>query len=174
MDTAARWPTSNLHLSGVAFLFQTFYYKVMADGNLKKLLLLLVPVIAGLVIVSWWLQRGGTLPQLNLAIIGKKAPSATPSQQLTVSPLFDSQTASINGEVVKIENSKAFVKKKNLTDTFPLSAQFTIYKYVAGSATPTTSTNRADIEPDRTATILLEVVQGEYKMVSITYLPPTK
>ena len=89
------------------------------------------------------------------------------------SAIFQTQTASILGKVVKAEGDKiTVVDQSNKEGAFPVSKKFVIYKPVKNSNQATPSSDLKMIDPTQQAFISLEVIDGKYQVVSITYLPP--
>lgn len=138
--------------------------KFMLGFHTRSLIITIVLVI--LAALGGFL--GGALSGNQTSEAGKGG-AAKAGKNDKLSPLFDSQTATINGEIEKAENFKVEIKKKGLTESFALSPQFIIYKYATSSAQPTTFTNTTDIELGKTANVMLEKVGGEYKIISISY-----
>lgn len=119
---------------------------------------------------SYLVSKGIQLP-LNKS---KPTTSPTPAANLIkTSPLFDSQTATINGQVIQvIHNTLITIQVKNqagLTGDFPIAPNLLIYKYQS-AATATSSADLKTIELNKDALIVLEYIKGEYKVVSISYL----
>lgn len=136
-----------------------------------KIFIIATLVISGLLIGGSYLVGKGIQLPLN------KKPQSTPppaANLITTSPLFDSQTATINGQVIQVIHSTLItiqVKNKDgLMDTFPIVPNLVIYKYKSGSTEATSSADLQTIELNKDALIVLEHIKGEYKVVSISYL----
>lgn len=105
----------------------------------------------------------------NQASISQKTTGKT---LVETSPVFQNQTATVLGKISKTEGDKAtIVSQDNKEETFPVAKKFVLYKPVRNNqATP--SSDLKQIDPNMDAFINLEVIDGKYQIVSITYLPP--
>lgn len=91
---------------------------------------------------------------------------------VTTSPLFQTQTASIQGEIIAVGESSVTIKdKKDATDTFPVSTNVVVYKNTQSSGRILPATGITQIDTNQEAVILLEVVDGKYQVISVTYPP---
>lgn len=89
---------------------------------------------------------------------------------ITTSPLFQTQTASIQGEIIAVGQSSVTIKdKKDATDTFPVSTNVVVYKNTQSSGRILPATGITQIDTNQEAVILLEVVDGKYQVISVTY-----
>lgn len=105
------------------------------------------------------------------------APEAPLQSKLTedkvpTSALFRSQTATFQGEITEVNENKILVKSDSgQIGEFPVSDKVLIYKFKEGSAQASASSDLKTVETDKPVSIILELISGEYKVVSITYLP---
>ena len=84
-------------------------------------------------------------------------------------PLFKSQSATFEGEITGVEGLKLTVKDyKDQTGVLTAIPNLIIY----GSGVKKAATDSASIELNKKAVLTLEVVDGQYKVISISYLPP--
>lgn len=91
---------------------------------------------------------------------------------VTTSPLFQTQTASIQGEIIAVGESSVTIKdKKDATDTFPVSTNVVVYKNTQSSGRILPATGITQIDTNQEAVILLEVFDGKYQVISVTYPP---
>ncbi len=99
--------------------------------------------------------------------------SPAPSQQkgsLKTSPLFTRQNATVTGKVTKVDGNKiTVVDDKNQSDIFVLSKNIAIVTAIAPGKVATPSTNIKDIQLNQSALIALQIVDGEYQVISIAY-----
>lgn len=101
----------------------------------------------------------------------------TPSQNLTqnlikASPLFQAQTATLEGKVIKVTEDLVTVSNAEGQEDFPLSKKFLVYKPIKeGSPQTTASSDIRLIDYNKTVLILLEFLGGQYQVVSISDLP---
>lgn len=139
------------------------------SGRLKYLIPSTLVAMILLLALSYYLSLGGKLPSFKKA---QKTASPPPQNTIKVSPIFDSQRATIRGSVSQIKHNSILVIKNraNSTDQFPAAPNLQIYKYKVGSTEATASSDLKSIELDKEALIVLEAIKGEYKVVSISYL----
>lgn len=91
---------------------------------------------------------------------------------VTTSSLFQTQTASIQGEITSVGESSITIKNKSgATDTFPVSTNVVVYKNTQSSGRVLPATGITQIDINQEVVILLEVVDGKYQVISITYPP---
>jgi len=91
---------------------------------------------------------------------------------LPSSPLFKSQTAIVQGTIIKVDQSNLVVSdNKNQTDSFPIYSNVVIYKSDPTSPRITPATGKEKIVTNEQAAIVLELIDGKYQVISITYPP---
>lgn len=94
------------------------------------------------------------------------------SSQIQTNPLFKSQTATFEGEITKVEGNSLIVKdEKGQTGNLPISSKVVIYKFKPGSSLASASSDLKLIDPGKKAQVVLELIDGKYQVVSISYLP---
>lgn len=105
------------------------------------------------------------------------APAVTatvPEQQeniVEVSPLFESQRATINGEVLGFTTDTVTIKSANgKTEEFPLYSKVLIYTPIAGKPASSSSEIKA-IQINKFAFIVLDFIEGKYQVAHISYPP---
>lgn len=135
-----------------------------------KIFIIATLILSGMLVGGSYLVSKG----IQLPLNKKPQPTPTPAANLIkTSPLFDSQTATIHGQVIQvIHNTLVTIQVKNqagLTADFPIAPNLLIYKYQS-AATATSSADLKTIELNKDALIDLEYIKGEYKVVSISYL----
>lgn len=90
--------------------------------------------------------------------------------QIDKNSVFDLQNALIKGKVVDIfESSIKVENKKGAQATFPLNNPFYVYKQDAQGKN-TVGTKIEDIEENKDVTINFQLIDGEYKVTSLSYL----
>lgn len=95
------------------------------------------------------------------------------NQEAPVSPLLKSQTATFQGEIVKVEGQTMEVKSDTGdTGSFPISGNAVIYKYTSTSTQASASSDLKTIETGKMALVMLELLDNKYQVVSVSYLPP--
>lgn len=110
-------------------------------------------------------QRSGTYkPPSQLA--------SAPQVLANTSPLFKSQTAMVEGKVVEVgENSLTVEGLGNGKEQFPVSNKFVVYVPVKNTRTATASSQLKLVEKDKDSLIVLELIEGKYQVVSVSYIP---
>jgi len=96
----------------------------------------------------------------------KKLPKdSTPAQTSTAGPdFFDSQTATVNGKVIKIEGDKLRIENQK-GKTFDAKT----YTAAAPQGIPAPVNTTFNAELNKPATITFQAVEGEYFITSIIY-----
>lgn len=141
--------------------------------RMNNLVLIIIGIIL-LIIISasaFWLGQNYSKPTSN---------DSTPSNQVSISsakatsnPLFQNQTAVINGKITKSAKGQLTIEDNDKdTSSFNLAPKIVIYKQVPGQTSAQTTTNESAIELNKQAVITLSVIDGEYKVSSIAYLSP--
>ena len=99
-------------------------------------------------------------------------PLSTESQTAQNS-LLKSQTATFQGEITKVNGQNIDVKSDSgQTGSFPVSSKVVVYKFSSGSTQASASSDLKSIETGKSALIMLELMDGKYQVVSVSYLPP--
>lgn len=87
--------------------------------------------------------------------------------------LFDSQTATINGKIVKVKGDKVTVEhKKGDSRDYRLDKSFTVIRYSESRAESSRSAGIKNIDLNKEGLINLVFKEEEYLVSSIGYLPP--
>lgn len=90
--------------------------------------------------------------------------------QIDKNSIFDLQNALIKGKVVDtFENSIKVENKKGAQGSFALNNPFYVYKQDAQDKN-TVGTKLEDIELNKDVTINFQLIDGEYKVTSLSYL----
>ena len=117
---------------------------------------------------------GGVLGFFVGRSIGQKATqvsSAAPTSQSN--QLFRLQTATFQGEIVKVNSGSLDVKTDSgQTGSLTLSDRVVIYKFKEGTNQASASSNLNTIETGKKVLIVLDLSGSQYKVVSISYQPP--
>lgn len=104
----------------------------------------------------------------------KQKPPASSSSALP-NALFKAQTATFQGKITKINKDSLDVRADSgAAGNFKLSNKVYIYKFKAGASQATSSTDLKSIETGKRTLIILELSEGQYKAVSISYPPALK
>lgn len=99
-------------------------------------------------------------------------PTQTESAVLA-SPVFASQTATVQGVITKVDGKIiTVVGDKNMEDNFEVSDKLVIYKFTSGSPQASASSKLNSIDLNKNALIILELMENKYKVTSVSYLPP--
>lgn len=131
----------------------------------KYVITLILVVVAGLggFIVG---KQGGGMASLP------KVQTQT-NQEASVSPLLKSQTATFQGEITQVSGQTMEVKSDSgETGSFPISGNAVIYKFTGTSPQASASSDLKTIETGKMALVMLELIDGKYQVVSVSYLPP--
>ncbi len=116
-----------------------------------------------------WLPHQQTAK--NTALTNKISNTDTTSGKVCAigSPLFKVQSANIEGIITSVNESQLTVKSEtNLSDSFPISNRIVIYTKQPDSKT-VVSKEKTDIQVNKKALLLLEVIDGKYQVTGITY-----
>lgn len=110
-------------------------------------------------------------------ILGKSQNNLKTTSTKTSAPnkdvFFISQTASVQGEIIKRDGSNISIKNKQGTEvTFPAAEKITIYKIYGNSPVAIAFLKVEDIELNKDAEIVLSLENNQYKVASVTYLSP--
>ena len=107
---------------------------------------------------------------LGQKVSEKGTSQTTPPQK---NALFQSQTASIQGKITKVEGSSISVESsQGQSGTFTASNRVVIYKFPAGSRQASASADLKSIELDKKVLLALTLINDNYQIASISYLPP--
>lgn len=90
----------------------------------------------------------------------------------TAGSLFTTQSASFEGTITDLKDNMVTLKTaNNATDKFSLSQTVQITKFESGKTQPVVTTNQTNIELNKNVSIILNMVNGKYEVVNITYMP---
>ncbi|OGE31578.1 hypothetical protein A2631_00385 [Candidatus Daviesbacteria bacterium RIFCSPHIGHO2_01_FULL_44_29] len=101
--------------------------------------------------------------------------TSSPLEMATINgaELFDSQTATITGRVIKVTGEKLTIQdEQNQAADFPVISTVLISKPVNGRPVASQSGGLKNLELNEDALINLVFKNGEYTITAITYLPP--
>ncbi|TSC85723.1 MAG: hypothetical protein G01um10147_1114 [Microgenomates group bacterium Gr01-1014_7] len=133
----------------------------MSSKYLVTVILVVVAAVAGFLFGSAGSTKTG-LPQIT-----------TGNQSVAKNPIFKSQTATFQGIITKVDGSELSVKDDSgNTDTFSVSSKAVIYKFTGSSSQASASSDLKSIDTDKQALVMLELIDGKYQIVSVSYLPP--
>lgn len=100
------------------------------------------------------------------------AQSVKQPQQSPDNPLFQFQTATIQGKITKLtDNQITIADSKGQVGQFPLSSKLTIYRPSEGTKPAYASTDPKTISLNEPTSVLLQLMDGVYQVVSISYPP---
>ena len=100
-------------------------------------------------------------------------PTEIKNEQPKTNPLFRSQSATFQGEITKVSGNKISVKdEKGQTGDFSVADKVVIYKFKEGVSQASVSSDLKTIDTGKQALVVLELINGQYQVVSISYLPP--
>lgn len=104
--------------------------------------------------------------------------SSTPNpvqttQNALTSQLFQTQTATLEGQIIKINPTTVTVQNKaGKQADFPLSKKFVVYKSLkTGSFQATASSNINLVEKNKTVLVMFEYSGNKYQVISVSDLP---
>ena len=87
--------------------------------------------------------------------------------------LFQSQNATIQGKVLKFNDNTLTVQdSKGQTADFAMAKYFSVSKFPNTSGVASVSASVNSLEINKQAMIVLVVQDGEYRVSSVSYLPP--
>lgn len=87
------------------------------------------------------------------------------------SPLFQSQSATVQGTIIKVSGNKITVQDdKKQTGEFITSPRLVIYRPPKDNKPATPSSDLKTLELNKKALIIFEFANGEYQAASISYL----
>jgi hypothetical protein len=134
--------------------------------NLKRYLIIIVLVILLTISTGWNLYSAN-----GLRIMGTKAPQSNPPEG--DSSLFDNQSANFTGKITAVNGNKLTVKNnRDITGEITVASSPTIFRFSNLPASP--SSDLKTIETNKDVAINLQVKDGRYVAVSISYIsaPP--
>ncbi len=86
--------------------------------------------------------------------------------------IFTSQSATFEGMITGHDKNMVTLKNgNNMSEEFPLAATIQITKFSTEKSQPTVSTNPQDIETNKNVSVVLTMIEGNYQVVNITYIP---
>lgn len=129
-------------------------------------------IVAGIALVIIGAITGFFLGRYSLS--GPASQPPTPAKEpVQTSPLFKSQTATIQGTITKVEGETLTIQdEKSQTGDFKISPKVVIYKFAPNSPQASASSDLSSVETEKPTLLVLELKGGEYQIVSISYLPP--
>lgn len=142
------------------------------NKSLYLIIALIVALISG---VLGFMAGQGRLVKTPLT---STIQSINTNSSIESSKLFQSQTANIQGKITKVSASSiSVVDDKNQAGEFTVSKKLVIYKSqdLPVPGRPYTASASADlksIDLNKSALISLEVIDGSYQVVSISFIPP--
>lgn len=93
---------------------------------------------------------------------------------IKTSPLFTTQSAFIIGKVTKVESNKLTIENYNKqSESFKMAENFQVITTSHNGRTASHSADLTSIPLNQEASILLQVDQGEYKVVNVSYNQPS-
>lgn len=93
--------------------------------------------------------------------------------KIKTSPLFRSQTANIQAMLVDFTNNKLTLKNdKGQQDIFTVAPNVQVFEFT-NTTNPPKATDLKLIKKDRDALIGLQLTNGEYQVITVSYLPKT-
>lgn len=114
-----------------------------------------------------WLPQAGTKQAAKPRTVAQK-----PDNCAKTSPLFLSQTATIQGKILEAKGTTLTVEDKNgQKGDFALATDYSILIYKEGEKTGKTTTDLNQLDPKREALIILQLENNDFKVVSVSYLP---
>ncbi len=129
------------------------------------------------ILLAFYIFRSTLFPPTP-KITQKQHPTPTsPSQR--ANPIFETQSATVYGTITKINGSTLSVTNdRGLTGDFLIFSKVAIYtsdgtvKNKDGIAVASASSDLKTVEIGKQASLFLELINGEYQVVSISYFPP--
>ncbi len=106
-----------------------------------------------------------------LPLLPKDKPTVVQEEPtIKISPIFTTQTATINGAIESIEGNTLKIKSNNQIKDFPISSNFTVYKKSRpNSPVASASADIKSIDISKQALIILSVIDNKYQVVSVSY-----
>ncbi|MBI2595962.1 hypothetical protein HYW46_04485 [Candidatus Daviesbacteria bacterium] len=137
----------------------------MNNINWKYLLIPIALIILGLL--------GGYLYAYRTAIplLSVQSPNQpkTSSPDIKKEPIFTAKTALVEGVILKIEGREIIVKNnQGIVQNLSLSKNLVIYRFAKQNKTATPSSDLKSIRFNTRSIINLELINGNYEVVSIT------
>lgn len=145
--------------------------------DLSKFLPVVVIVLVVVASIIGFLVGKGSSSNKTSATTPKSSQPGQPGasvkpKTIDVSPLFDTQTATVRAKVTTVSGTNLTVQnQRGQTDTFPASSRLVIYKYPSGASQATSTSDLKSIELNEEALMVLEFADNKFQVVSITYLP---
>ncbi|MBI2595964.1 hypothetical protein HYW46_04495 [Candidatus Daviesbacteria bacterium] len=142
----------------------------MGNLNFKYILIsfasVTLAIFAGYITGNYFLSSGKPLAK-QLAV------QIDANTTLKKDPLFSSQNATFEGVITKLNNTTSIevTNSNNQQGKLMLGKNVVIYKAAEGTNKAIASPDLKFISYNRQATIFLELRDGQYQVLSITYLP---
>lgn len=107
----------------------------------------------------------------NISAANNQQIQIDPNKPPQKKPIFKSQIATIEGSITEVKNNMATITNdQGQSDTFLLSTKLVIYKpEKAGSPRAISSADIKQINLNQKALIVLEMIDGNYQIVSISH-----
>lgn len=131
---------------------------------------LIILIVLGLIstsIISFYLGRGFDSKPTQTSN------NTPPLLTVKGAEVLQTQTASLVGKIIKIENDKLFVADKNgKVADFTVIPTVLVSKPIGGKSVASQSGGIKNLELNKDVLINLVARNGEYTITSVTYLPP--
>lgn len=89
--------------------------------------------------------------------------------------IFTSQVAYIQGKITKVDDKTLTIEKTaSQSASFPISNKFVSYVPKPNSPQATASADLKSIQTNKPALVSLELINGEYQIISVSYIPEAK
>ena len=104
----------------------------------------------------------------------------TPKTPPKIDTYFNTQTATVQGKISLVSGSTiSIINDHNQTEQFSASPKIVVYKFTPGSTQSKAYPDIKALETGKEATFTLDLTNGSYQVVSVTYLgapppPPAK
>jgi len=131
--------------------------------GLSLFFLVSVTIAAG---IGYYLGQPKTIQSV------KVVDQPAPSKPFRVSPLVRSQNATIQGTIIDSDSSSISVRdNKGQTDKLPLSSSWTVSSLNEVPKAASKSAAAKKITTNQEAIIVMDLIDGEYKVTAISYIP---
>lgn len=111
----------------------------------------------------------GWLPRQQVSSRHTTPATSSKKNSKVFNPIFKSQTAQIEGTIDKIEGSTLTISSGGNTDKFTLDDSVVVYHQKKGDPVLKPAGGKDEIETNKPATINLQVINNDFKVVSIIY-----
>ncbi len=137
------------------------------------------PIIAGSIVLGILLVLISGFVGYQLGInkpnpTDKKPQSEVQEAKVTKNPLFTTQSATIHGKITAINDKLITIQTiNNITQQVKIADNVAISKLGNNNRPNPPTSDIKTLESNKNVLLSLEFMDGEYKVVSITYLPDT-